>query len=84
VIDEMTYVRNINGYSILVCEKCLDNYSYCEDCDTYFHHSDGYHCDDGFHCTDCYDKFYRSCAVCGNIEHKSDMTKIDENYYCDV
>jgi hypothetical protein len=80
--NDRYYVRNY-GY---VCEDCIDNFTYCEECNEWVHNDDiVYVNDDWDHpvCSRCYDYNYRECEECGKVEHKDAMHRHNGEWYCD-
>lgn len=78
--DDMTLVRNIDGYEVYVCNDCLSHYNTCEDCGE-VHYSDNIqfvHNADGSErcvCENCGSSNYTECPHCGEyVEIKYDGT----------
>lgn len=56
-----------------VCEDCLDNYSYCEDCEEYHYYDDMIEINpDQFVCQSCAQD-YAKCEHCGEMENARDF-----------
>jgi len=84
--DNMYHIEDRDRY---VCESCLDNYNYCEDCQTY---NEGYttiHRIDGSSyevCDCCFDNGdYYFCEGCNQYYHIDDMHYVEneDRHVCD-
>jgi formylmethanofuran dehydrogenase subunit E len=81
--EDMTYIDD-HGY---VCEDCLSDYSYCEDCDCYYHNDDihrvyGARGWERYVCDSCLDN-YSQCEHCEEYFHSDNVREIDGNCVCD-
>jgi hypothetical protein len=74
------YTDNVSSYEVngenLVCENCLENYYFCENCNKYYSDTNN-----GL-CEDCYNEKYGQCVECDEEIEKDSNFKIDNNYYC--
>ena len=76
-------VRNRNGYKIDVCEGCaMEDFSFCDDCGTYYHYDNMNYIDNGTYCNDCFAEKYYSCANCEDAIDKDDAIIINSDPYC--
>ena len=64
------------GYTLkdgrVVCEDCIDNYVFCEECEKYVTEDEFEEVDGQYICTDCLeedDKFFK-CSDCGDWHRK--------------
>ena len=66
-INDNVFAVQKNECTIYVCENCLSDYVYCEECEEYFDHSKMTETDDGYLCPDC----TPVCKECG--EYSSEL-----------
>lgn len=71
-----------------VCEDCLSEYSYCEECNKYFVSSNmvsftDRHGDTCEVCEDCAEYVVQECDDCGEKFEKEALIEIDGKYYCE-
>lgn len=92
-LDDLESIT-VDGTSKLVCESCMDEYYYCEHCESHASSDDirevhtrrnsNYRWVDEMWCEDCFDRDGFTCSDCG--EHFSDATsyeRIHGEYVCD-
>lgn len=73
--DNVTDIGGSSRYHH-VCDLCLDNYSYCEDCEEYCNQDDYFYVDsiDRGVCSYCYRHNYSACVECNTIRPNEDMS----------
>ena len=76
-----THIRRY-GY---VCEDCLDNFCYCEDCGEYVqdYYATWVDSEDGYICDACLDDNFATCEDCGVLYRISDMYHDDGEWLCE-
>ena len=77
-----TYVE---GYDILVCDSCIDDFIECANCGELVRRDDAYSSADGRICDYCRDYNYTYCDNCGELHHNDNVhwDEDAEEYYCD-
>jgi hypothetical protein len=66
-----------------ICGFCRENYSTCEDCDDLVRDEDGRSINGGDRwCCDGCAESYRTCETCGHEDHRDDMYRRDDEWYC--
>lgn len=79
VIGEDDQQTNADGDSI--CERCAENYFYCDNCRETYHNDD--YGGEGL-CQDCWSEVYEPCQHCGEGVEKDDCRRtIDGDAVCD-
>ena len=83
------YTRNnlseVSGRYDYVCESCLEeNYTYCEDCDTYVINDDTTYIEskNKYVCDSCLSSNYFYCDSCENYCDNDDKNEHDGDFYC--
>lgn len=79
--DNYYYVEDVG----MVCENCIEEYSFCESCQKHFNNDDIIRTSDCKHiCADCIDKTHFKCNECGEFcPYEDSNTDYDNNYICD-
>ena len=65
-------------YTRYVCESCLENYAYCDECGDYWHIDDIYYIDDETICPNCFDDVTAPCSKCGEVHLKENMRETED------
>lgn len=83
--DNVTDIGGSSRYHY-VCESCMDNYSYCEDCEEYTHIDNSHYIDnlDRGVCGYCYHANYARCNECKEVFAIEDMSTCTDcgSYVC--
>lgn len=60
-----------------ICERCLEDYSYCEQCEEYCHINHSIYLDHLSRsvCDYCLDRYYNTCEVTQEYYHREDLTE---------
>lgn len=83
-VGEGTTVINRYGYTITVCDDCLDSYTYCDCCDEYHPSEMTYWIDADCEsvCDDCFFGNYGTCESCGEHYKLKDLEDHNGNLLC--
>lgn len=83
-VGEGTTVVNGYGYTITVCDDCLDRYTYCDCCGEYHPSEMTYWIDVDCEsvCGDCFSDYYGTCEDCGEHFKLSDLEDYNGNLLC--
>ena len=83
----------LNGADTMMCEACELNYgssdnemfTYCDCCSRRIYADDAYFVGDEHLCPECYDKYFRECEQCGEIQHIDfiHFHELTEQYVCE-
>ena len=83
-VGEGTTVVNGYGYTITVCDDCLDRYTYCDCCGEYHPSEMTYWIDVDCEsvCGDCFSDYYGTCEDCGEYYKLKDLEDHNGNLLC--
>lgn len=83
-VGEGTTVISRYGYTITVCDDCLDSYTYCDCCDEYHPSEMTYWIDVDCEsvCGDCFFDNYGTCESCGEHYKLKDLEDHNGNLLC--
>lgn len=83
-VGEGTTVISRYGYTITVCDDCLDSYTYCDCCDEYHPSEMTYWIDADCEsvCDDCFFGNYGTCESCGEHYKLKDLEDHNGNLLC--
>nr|DAZ83988.1 MAG TPA: Fusion protein of Lmo4 protein-tandem zipper, LIM domain, fusion.3A [Caudoviricetes sp.] len=83
-VGEGTNVISRYGYTITVCDDCLDSYTYCDCCDKYHPSEMTYWIDVDCEsvCGDCFFENYGTCESCGEHYKLKDLEDHNGNLLC--
>lgn len=83
-VGEGTTVINGYGYTITVCDDCLDSYTYCDCCGEYHPSEMTYWIDVDCEsvCGDCFSDYYGTCEDCGEYYKLKDLEDHNGNLLC--
>lgn len=83
-VGEGTTVINEYGYTITVCDDCLDRYTYCDCCCDYHPSEMTYwiDVDNESVCDDCFSNNYGTCEYCGEHFQFKDLEDHNGNLLC--
>lgn len=83
-VGEGTTVVDGYGYTITVCDDCLDRYTYCDCCGEYHPSEMTYWIDVDCEsvCGDCFSDYYGTCEDCGEYYKLKDLEDHNGNLLC--
>lgn len=83
-VGEGTTVVNGYGYTITVCDDCIDRYTCCDCCDEYHPSEMTYWIDVDCEsvCGDCFSDYYGTCEDCGEYYKLKDLEDHNGNLLC--
>ena len=82
-IEKRDYGYWVEDADKLVCENCIGNYYYCEDCNNYFEYAT-YITDYGYVCESCFDRnCYGYCDSCDRYFTETYYSSRHDAYFCE-
>lgn len=71
-LHDVDECRQVRGGQV-VCDDCIDSYTYCEHCDEWVHNDEVVAVNDGdeYWCTECADSYAYRCEDCGDYYSES-------------
>ena len=78
---ELTHVENYGD----VCEDCLEDFYYCDDCGCYFTEDDVHYIkNEGVYvCDECFESNFTTCDHCGEYLRNGDVYELDGKDLCE-